>query len=174
MKNTRNLTYASLFLAFSVLLPMIFHFFGGAGIIFLPMHIPVLLAGFIIGSAEGFIVGLLAPLLGFLFSGMPAVPAVYFMLFEVPAYGFFAGLLYRKKKLGLYASLLLAMTAGRIFLAAALYLLQPLLGLSLSREVYLLSALTTGLPGILIQLIFLPPTVKLLEKAGEYNARNSY
>jgi len=46
MKKTTELIYSGLFVAFGLILPQLFHLFGGTGPIFLPMHIPVLLAGF--------------------------------------------------------------------------------------------------------------------------------
>jgi len=44
---TRKIASGGLFLALAVLLPQVFHLIGGpsAGKTFLPMHIPVLLAG---------------------------------------------------------------------------------------------------------------------------------
>ena len=55
-----------MYLALAVLLPVGFHMLGVAGRIFLPMHIPVLLAGFLVGPYCGLIVGLIAPGLSFL------------------------------------------------------------------------------------------------------------
>ena len=43
--NIKNIVKGALFIALGVLIPQIFHSIG-AGPMFLPMHIPVLLAGF--------------------------------------------------------------------------------------------------------------------------------
>lgn len=171
--NTRKLTYSALFLAFGILLPQIFHLFGGTGPVFLPMHIPVLLAGFFLGGGSGALIGLMTVLASTLLTGMPPVPILYFMLFEVAVYGLVAGLTYRKFKMNVYVSLILAMMAGRITLAAAVYTLQPLLGLRLSPAGYMTGALTGGIPGTVIQLIFIPALVIALERVVFRNGRTS-
>jgi len=166
MSNSRKITYTALFLAFGVILPQIFHLFGGAGPIFLPMHIPVLLAGFFLGGIQGALIGFLTPLFSSFITGMPVIPILYFMMIEVTVYGFASGYFYKKRNMNIYVSLILSMILGRVFLAAAVFSLQPLLGLELSPTGYLIGALTSGIPGMAIQLIFVPTLVKLMEKAG--------
>ena len=43
----KKLTYSAMFLAISLLLPQVFHRFGDLGRILLPMHLPVILCGFV-------------------------------------------------------------------------------------------------------------------------------
>lgn len=172
MLNTRKITYTALFLTFSILLPQIFHLFGGTGPVFLPMHIPVLLGGLYLGGIQGAIIGFLAPLFSSLLTGMPAVPILYFMVGEVTVYGLAAGYFYQKRKLNIYPALVLSMIMGRLFLSLSVFLLQPLLGLKLSPMGYITGALMTGIPGMLIQLIFIPMVIRLLEKAGGHVVRN--
>ncbi|RKY70366.1 MAG: ECF transporter S component, partial [Candidatus Latescibacterota bacterium] len=50
---------------------MIFHQFGIAGKVFLPMHFPVIVAGLLFGPFSGLLVGLFSPVLSFLLTGMP-------------------------------------------------------------------------------------------------------
>ena len=50
---------------------MLFHLAGGMGVVFLPMHLPVLLAGFFLGPRFGLLVGIITPLLSSLLTGMP-------------------------------------------------------------------------------------------------------
>jgi hypothetical protein len=171
MKNsTKKLTYSALFLALGVIFPQIFHLFGGTGPIFLPMHIPVLLAGFFLGGSFAALVGFLTVLTSAAITGMPQPPVLYFMLVEVTMYGLVAGLAYDKLKLPtavkIYTSLILAMVVGRLTLAVTVYGLQPLLGLKLSPQVYMTGAIVKGIPGILIQIIFIPILVFALTKAG--------
>ena len=60
----KQLTLSAFFLALGLVLPFAFHSFGPqAGTVFLPMHIPVLLCGFVCGPAYGALVGMLTPLL---------------------------------------------------------------------------------------------------------------
>lgn len=165
-KSAKQITYSALFLALGVILPQIFHLFGGTGPIFLPMHIPVLLSGFFIGGASAALVGFLTVILSAALTGMPQVPILYFMLIEVTVYGLAAGLAYKKFKLNTYISLISAMIAGRLALALTVFTLQPLLGLKLSPYAYLVGAITQGVPGIIIQLIFIPIIVISVERAG--------
>jgi hypothetical protein len=163
---TKKLTYSALFLALGIIFPQVFHLFGGTGPIFLPMHIPVLLAGFFLGGSSGALVGFITVLISAAITGMPPVPILYFMLVEVTIYGLIAGIAYRKLKLNVYVSLILAMVVGRIALALTVFTLQPLLGLKLSPLAYMIGAVTEGLPGIIIQLVFIPIIVFSIEKAG--------
>lgn len=169
MNKTTTLIYTALFIALGLLVPQFFHFFGGTGPIFLPMHIPVLLSGFFLGKRAGLLVGLVTPMLSSMLTGMPAVPILYFMVAELMAYGFMAGYLYKERDLSVIPALLFSMIMGRIILALAVFTLQPLLGLTLSPLGYLTGAITSGLPGMLLQLFFIPTIVKLLEKAGVFH-----
>ncbi len=47
---TRDLTLTGILMAMGLILPTIFHTFNMGGQVFLPMHIPVLLCGLLIGS----------------------------------------------------------------------------------------------------------------------------
>lgn len=163
---TKKLTYSALFLALGIIFPQVFHLFGGTGPIFLPMHIPVLLAGFFLGGSSGALVGFITVLLSAAITGMPPVPILYFMLVEVTIYGLIAGIAYKKLKLNLYASLILAMVVGRLASALTVFILQPLLGLKLSPLPYLIGSVVDGLPGIVIQLIFIPIIIFSIERAG--------
>ena len=163
--NIKTITYSGFFIALGVLFPQIFHLFGGTGPVFLPMHIPVLLAGFFLGAKAAALVGLITVLLSAAFTGMPAVPVLYFMLVEVSIYGLAAGLAYKKFNLNIYLSLILAMITGRLALATTVYTLQPLLGLQLSPFVYMSTAIMKGIPGMIIQILFIPVTVLSLERA---------
>ena len=79
---TRKLTFASLCLSTALLLPQLFHLLGlqQAGQIFLPMHIPVLLSGLLLGWHYGALLGFMTPLLSFLLTGMPSADRVLFMM----------------------------------------------------------------------------------------------
>ena len=47
MNNTKKVVFSGLLVAMGIALPIMFHSIPNAGSIFLPMHIPVLLSGFI-------------------------------------------------------------------------------------------------------------------------------
>ncbi|MFI3176041.1 MAG: ECF transporter S component [Eubacteriales bacterium] len=171
--NTLKITYAGVLIAISILLPMVFHTMGGSssGSVFLPMHIPVLLGGFILGPIYGLVIGILAPLINALTTGMPSMVRLPFMIIELGIYGLCTGLLYhkvglKKKKYGVYVTLISAMILGRIVYAMMLYLLIDLLGVPLNNTVTILAASITGIYGIIIQIVLIPLVLYLLKKGG--------
>ena len=167
---TKKLVYCGLLMAIGVLLPQFFHWIGGtaAGTVFLPLHIAVLIGGLLLGPLCGCIVGLFTPILSFFISAMPPLPLLPFMVFELVAYGFFAGIFY-KRGLHIYLSLLLAQVAGRLVRALCLWLAAALFQLSVPAVDTVLAATITGLPGILIQWLLVPALVLVLEKGGRWD-----
>jgi len=104
-KSVKEMVLSALFTAIGLLLPVIFHAFG-MGSTFLPMHIPVLLAGFVVSIPFAIAVGIVTPILSSLLTGMPPMfPVLPYMVFELAAYGTVASLLYRRLKLNVYISL---------------------------------------------------------------------
>ena len=93
-------TYATIVsIIMAVLAPQIAHVLGRAfgvekaiGEIILPMHFPVILVGVLAGPYAGLITGLMGPLASSLLTGMPAMVKLPFMMIELGAYGFVAGL----------------------------------------------------------------------------------
>lgn len=161
---SKKITLAGLFLALGIILPFITaHGFGMPGNILLPMHIPVLLCGFYCGPLMGFFCGLLLPVLNSLLTGMPAMfPMALIMTAELATYGFVSGLGYRlangsRKYLVICTVLLVSMIAGRLMYGFACYLL--LLSGTALKNISLIGAVVTGLPGIVIQLLLLPVIV---------------
>ncbi|SDE81620.1 ECF transporter S component [Sporomusa acidovorans] len=167
MNSTRKLIYGAMFIALGVTLPLAFHFFGGAGSVFLPMHIPVLMAGMMIGVKGGLAVGLLTPVISSFATGMPPVmPFLPIITAELGVYGAVAGYLYRQCKLPLLWSLIGAMLAGRLAAMLVVAGMVTVLSVTLQPLTYMIAAVSTGLPGIIIQLLFVPLLVKRLETAS--------
>lgn len=176
MSHSQYITRCALFCALGALLPQAFHFFGiGAGQTFLPMHIPALCAGLLMGPGAGASVGFLSPLLSCLVTGgsMPAPIKLPFMMLEVATYGVCCALAYarlRKTRLsvwfGSFLSVLFAQLCGRavnaLGTAAAVYLF----GVS-DKAVSMAAvwtAVLTGLPGIVLQLVVLPTLLVTLQR----------
>ena len=67
----RKLTYAALCLALCMVLPFLTGQIPEVGSMLSPMHIPVLLAGFLCGPWWALLVGATAPILRFVLFGMP-------------------------------------------------------------------------------------------------------
>jgi len=164
--STKKLVLGGLFLALSLILPQVFHIFGGpaAGKTFLPMHIPVLLAGFFAGPFIGALTGLLAPLLSFLVTIMPTPPILYFMILELGTYGLVAGYLFRKFKWNIYLSLIMSMLAGRAINSLALLVAAGLMKLDVPPVMSVFTGIITGVPGLIIQVVLIPAVVYLVER----------
>ena len=162
----RFITHSAMYLAVAILLPIGFHAMGMGGRIFLPMHVPVLLAGFIMGPACGVLVGLLAPGLSHLLTGMPPTYAVPLMTMELVMYGLVAGLAYKTLKLNIYIALIAAMIVGRLMFGLGLLILGLFIELPYSAAVFFSSggAILTGLPGIAIQIIIIPIIVAAVKR----------
>lgn len=166
-RSLRRLVLAALFLAIALLLPLLtgqLHTFGNA---LCPMHLPVLLCGFICGPWYGLAVGLVAPLLRFVCFGAPTLfPRGVAMSLELAAYGGFAGLFYRlfpRRTPFLYLSLLLAMLTGRLVWGAArtAFSFASPAAAPFSAAVFFADGFASALPGILLQLAVIPPLVKV-------------
>ena len=158
---TRQLTVSGFSIALGLILPMLFHLAGGMGVVFLPMHLPVLLAGFFLGPRFGLLVGIITPLLSSLLTGMPPLlPFLPLMVVELGVYGFLSGYGYRSLQLSILPALLLAMAGGRIALAAWAWALVSCFGLQLQPRYYVTAAVITGLPGIVLQLVLVPLLVR--------------
>jgi hypothetical protein len=168
--HTRQLTYSAFFIAVGILLPMFFHFSGLSGAIFLPMHIPVLLGGLLLGRRFGFMIGLLTPLVSGLCTGMPPLwPAAPMMMVELGLYGMVGGWLYQRLHWPLLAALAGAMAAGRLGMALMVGLFASTLGLRTSPLIYVELTCLHGVPGMLVQLLFIPLTVRLLQRFHQKN-----
>lgn len=168
MKNRnhiREITASGLFTAIGVLLPVIFHALG-LGSAFLPMHIPALMAGFVLSVPYAAAVGAATPLLSSLMTGMPpAFPVMPYMVFELAAYASVVSALRRKFKLNPYLSLIVSMAAGRAVSGIAVWILTVVFGAQLPGPlVFVSGAVVTGLPGIILQLVVIPPLIMILNK----------
>lgn len=153
-------------LAVALLLPRAFHAFELSGRIYLPMHIPVLFAGFLTGGMGGLVVGLCAPVLSHLMTGMPPLYAVPLMTLELAAYGFLAGWLYRGLRLNVVLALVISMVAGRVIFGLTLFILGLFIEMPYSAASWFasLGGVATSWPGMLIQLFLIPAIVVLFKR----------
>ena len=166
----RKLTYAALFLALALVLPFLTGQIPQIGSALSPMHIPVLLCGFLVGWPWGLAVGFIAPLLRSVIFGMPVmVPGAVAMAFELAVYGLVSGILYRllpKKKWSIYVTLVVAMLAGRAVWGIARLIIAGLSGNSFTWALFLAGAFTNAVPGIILHIILIPVIVMVLERTG--------
>jgi len=165
VSETKKITYSGLFLALAVLIPYIFHISGIPGNVFLPMHIPVILCGFICGKKYGLIIGLISPLINTALVGMPVLyPIGISMVFELAAYGFFAGYLYKLFNKKIILTLLSSMVIGRIIKGIVMYLITVPFGNIFVLKGFLTVIFITSIWGILIQIILIPIVIKIYNK----------
>lgn len=167
--STKKLVLAGLFLALGLLMPFLTGQIPEIGRSLLPMHIPVLIAGFVLGGPYGLIVGLITPILRSLWLGMPPMfPTAIAMGFELAAYGFFAGLFYRllpKKTISVYIALIFAMVLGRIVWGAVSWILYGFGETAFSWQFFIGGAYLNAIPGIIVQIILIPILIIALKRA---------
>lgn len=168
MKKTNKITMSAVLIALGIILPTIFHATGISGKIFLPMHIPVLIGGLILGGGLGLVIGILLPIANHLILGMPPVPILYTMIFELAIYGLMTGVLYKNIKMNLIPSLVCGMLLGRVASAIGFFVLTYInTGQLGSFKLFLNGAFVIALPGIIIQLILIPIIVRQYEKSRQ-------
>ena len=164
---TLKMIISALMLALAYVLPFLTGQIPEVGSMLCPMHIPVLLCGFICGWPWGLAVGIAAPLLRSLTLGMPPIfPTAVCMAFELAVYGAISGLMHRllpKKRGYIYLSLIVAMLAGRIVWGCAMFTCLGLTGGGFTFSAFIAGAITNAVPGIILQIVLIPITVMLIE-----------
>ena len=158
-----------MFLALAFVMPFLTGQIPQIGSMLCPMHIPVLLCGFFCGAPWGLAVGFIAPLLRSFILGMPPLfPVAFCMAFEMAVYGWVSGFLYEKlpKRKGLvYTSLILAMVLGRLVWGIVMFACMGFDSAKFGMAAFLAGAVTTAIPGIVLQLVLIPILVIKLKKS---------
>lgn len=163
--------------ALAVLLPQLAHLALGeqAGMRFLPMYLPVLLGGCLLGWQWGLGIGLLSPLVSYLITSaagapMPALARMPFMMAELAVFAVVCGVFSDKiAKNGLMAfpAVLLAQLGGRsVFLLSA----AAFSGVSPLNAAMVWGQIQTGFAGLLIQAVLAPVIIiglkAFMDKSG--------
>lgn len=166
-----QLTLAAMFLAIGIVLPFLTGQIKQIGNMLLPMHIPVLLCGLLCGWQYGLAVGFILPLFRSVLFSMPVLfPTAAAMAFELASYGAVAGLLYSRSRwkcvIALYRSLIAAMLFGRVVWGVAQMLLLGIKGNRFTWQMFFAGAFLNAIPGIVLQLIFIPAVMVALNRAG--------
>lgn len=177
MKNptpVRQMIMSALFLALGYLLPMFIGRVQLFGQSLLPMHIPVLLCGFVCSWKWGAAVGAVLPITSSLFFSMPPMyPVAVAMCFELAAYGLLAGLMFKllpKRPLNIYISLGVSLVGGRLVWGVARSIMAGLGTSQFGLAAFWSGAFATAAPGIAVQLIAIPVIVMALQRAGVMEA----
>lgn len=169
MSSIKKMVITALFIALGIVLPLAFHAIPNAGLILLPMHIPILLCGIICGFPYGLACGLITPALASLLTGMPPVFILPAMLCELATYGLISSLLIKYVRLKniytrIYVALIGAMLIGRVIFGALNALIFS--AGEYTMEIWLSAAFVTALPGIAIQIVIIPVIIIVLQKAN--------
>lgn len=175
-KQTLNLVLSAMFLAIGLVLPFLTGQIQQIGNMLLPMHLPVLVCGLICGWQYGAAVGFILPPLRYVLFGTPLIfPMGVAMAFELAAYGFIVGFLYNRSRwqciIALYRSLFAAMIGGRLVWGVVRVLLTGVADQAFTWQMFLSGALFTAVPGIILQLVFIPALMVALDRTGMVHFR---
>ncbi len=166
--SVRKMILSALFLAIAYILPFLTGQIQQIGNMLCPMHIPVLLCGFICGASWGGAVGIMAPMLRSIMLGMPPMfPTAFCMALELGTYGFMTGWLYNKlskEKINIYVALIGSMIVGRLVWGIAMFSCMGFDGSKFGVSAFLAGAVLNAIPGIALQIVFIPLLVITLEK----------
>ena len=172
-KEIFRITFSAIFLSLAYVLPFLTGQIPQIGSMLCPMHIPVLLCGFICGWKYGFIVGFVAPLFRSFTLGMPPLfPTALCMSLELASYGAVFGIMYQllpKKELYIYPALLIAMILGRVIWGTSMFCF---LGFDVNQfgiSTFWMGAFVNALPGIVIQIIFIPLIIMTFNRLTKHN-----
>lgn len=167
---TAKLLYSAMFLALALLLPFLTAQIPQIGKQLCPMHLPVILCGFVCGPFWGAAVGVAAPLLrSFIFSTPALMPNAIAMAAELAVYAFIAGMLFKrlnKNIFYIYVDLIAAMIGGRLVWGAVMFALifAGLAQGQIGFELIWVSTVLQSIPAIILQLVAIPITVNVLRK----------
>jgi len=165
----RTLVLAAMCVAIGLFLPFLTGQIPEIGARLSPLHIPILLCGFMCGWQYGLIAGFVLPLLRSAIFGMPPmIPTGLAMAFELAAYGLFTGLLYRmlpKKPAFVYVTLIVSMLLGRVVWGVASMAIYGATGGAFTFAAFLAGGFTNAIPGIILHIVIIPPVVLALKKA---------
>ncbi len=164
----KKLAYSAMFLSIALVLPFLTGQLQQFGNMLCPMHLPVLLCGFVCGAFWGGAVGFAAPLLRMMIFHMPTAENAIPMAFELLAYGLLAGLFYKifpKKTPYIYLSLILSMVSGRVVWGALKFIVAGINETTFPFSAFWAGAVANALPGIILQIILVPVIFLALKRA---------
>lgn len=149
-----------------ILLPRVFHIFGGAnsGSTFLPMHIAVLIAALTFGGLSASVVAGSSVICSYLLTGMPSLARLPYMLIELAIYAVLLSIF--NKKFNSYISLIATIILGRVLYAGILFAAINVFGLP-TYGISVIQSIQAGLPGIAVQLIYVPFIAKSIRKGAK-------
>lgn len=92
------------------------------------------------------------------------------MAFELAAYGAISGFLYNRSRwqciVSLYRSLVIAMIGGRVIWGMVRVVMLGMTGNAFTWQMFMAGAFLNAVPGIILQLVFIPALMVALNKTG--------
>ncbi len=150
-------------IALAVILPQLVHLVAGAqaGMKWLPMYLPVLLGGALLGSVWGFGIGILSPLVSFLITSafgnpMPMAARLPFMTIELAVFAGICGLFSKKiieNPWIAFPAVLLAQIAGRATFMILVIIFQNVTPFT---PTVIFEQIQMGLLGLILQALIVP------------------
>lgn len=147
----------------ALILPQLVHMAAGAagGMKWLPMYIPVILGGALLGPVWGLAVGIMSPVVSYLIttamgSPMPALTRLPYMVIELAVFAAVTGLFSKailKNKALAFPAVIAAAAAGRGVFLLTVLALESLMPLSISTA---LTQVESGIYGVVLQIVVLP------------------
>lgn len=169
-----NLTISAMLLALAMFLPFLTGQIPQFGRMLSPLHIPAMLAGFILPLPWAVPLAFIIPIVRSLIFSMPSmVPMAVTMAFELATYALVIGLIYKrpaKSYFSILIALIPAMVIGRIVYALVFFIVMSLTAGTFNLSVVITGLTVEGLPGVIVQLLIVPPIVLAVEKAGLYRS----
>ena len=171
----KKITYKTLIsaaiIALAVVLPQIFHLALGqtGGIKFLPMYLPVLIGGCLMGAKWGAAIGMLSPLVSFIITSaisepMPILQRLPFMMLELTVFAVVSGLFSKKiseNGLWTFPAVILSQFAGRGIFIGAAAVFNSLVPFT---PAIIWSQIQTGFIGLAIQAVTVPIIIIIMKK----------
>ncbi len=162
---------AGICVALGVVLSFFIHPFGISPRVVLPMHFPVFLGGILLNPLHAALVGIMAPALSMGLTGMPTSSQVIRMMPELAVYGAATSVVLRllpvwpglSKRAGRIAATVTAMLIGMIAGRLTYVLVSILIAGLQNFGYYAMIILIPGIPGIIAQLIIVPPLAYKLQ-----------
>lgn len=166
---TTKLVYSAALLAIGMVLPFLTGQIPEIGSKLSPLHLPVLVCGFLCGWQYGMAVGFILPLLrSLIFTMPPLVPAAVTMAFEMAVYGAVTGIVYQifnGRRGGIYIALITAMICGRLVWGLVSVPLYGVAGKAFSWQMFLAGGFINAVPAIILQIILVPAIIMALKRA---------
>ena len=167
-KNLLRLCFSAYLLSLALVLPFATGQIPKIGKMLCPMHIPVLICGFLCGPVYAGAVGAVAPIMRSLLFGMPKIfPDAPGMCVELMFYGLTSGLLHLilpKKKPFMYVSLISSMLTGRIAWGITRLIFLGVWKSPFGWKAFFVGGFINAMPGIIVQIILVPLLVMAIEK----------